>query len=185
MSKRTYGSGSITQRSDGGYEVRVWLPVDPADPEGARRRVSRRARTGREARSVLADLRRQSSDSERADVLRASARTTVAAYVPVWRMVLAAEVLDGTLRPKSAADAVALFERHVVPALGTRRVSSLRPSDAKRLTTDMAAGGYSDNTRRLTVLALRRFLRAAVADRIYPRTMLAQITTPRLRTQPV
>ena len=175
--RRAPGTGSITRRADGTYVARLVI----RQRDGAPRIKYARARSEREARSKLVELK----DKYLPDPAAAAAelpvpKDTVDALLPRWEDAIMSEAVDyGLIRTKTARDAVKLFKRHVLPRWTGRKVAELCSDDVIALNRELAEQ-YSLNTRRLVTVAVRRFLLFAE-----DRELLAKGTTKKVKVPKV
>jgi len=101
-------------------------------------------------------------------------------YVPTWQASLESEVRAGEVSAKYASDSVTALERHVLPVLGRRELARISRNDVTHVVEAMAHRGVSLSTARIAVGALRKLLRAAVADSVAPPRVLDSVRTPPL-----
>ena len=121
--RRAPGSGSVVKRGHGNYEARLWVEL----PDGTMRQKVRRASSEREAVTKLGELKdlyRNSPEMAMTPARRAA--VTVEELFPRWKQAVLAEVEDGHLRDKTAADVIWQVEHHILPRWKTRRVAALR-----------------------------------------------------------
>ena len=112
----------------------------------------------RVARAVREKLARGELQLEPATEAR-----TLQAYARTWLATV-----KGTLKASTLAFYDAHLERHVLPALGTRQVASLRRSDCRDLVTRCRAKGLKATTVRGIARTLSTILTQAVEDELLP-----------------
>ena len=125
--------GFMRQRGDG-WELRVFLGRDPVS--GKKRYASRTVRGGkREAQRVMAEM---ITEAERG--LSARSNATVGELLEAWFAFAAPD-----FSPKTVKETRGFIDRNLLPALGTRSLAKLRPSDLdafyRRLQTSGGSSG--------------------------------------------
>lgn len=108
------GSGSISQRKDGRYELKVFVDT----PDGRRKRISVYGATWEEAdaeRTRLKELQRKGIPVE-------STTATVADYMSHWLT----EVAKPTVRATTFSSYELLVRLYIIPGLGKRKLRSLQ-----------------------------------------------------------
>jgi len=157
---------SIGKIEPGRYEVR-WRT-----PEGASRRKV--VRGGPEqARRFARSL--ESAKDRGTYVDPQLGKQTVGVYANRWL-----DSVRGTLKPKTVASYESLIRSRIVPALGTRRLANLRPSDVQRWVGDMQAAGLSASRIRQAHVCLKQVLDAALRDGALGRNAASGVKLPRL-----
>lgn len=141
--KNHYGGGSIYQEKGGRW-------VGDARINGQRRRVI--ASTAKDARAKLDKLRQAAADG----LPVPDGTLTVSQWLDHWRT----EVLPGRVgSPNTVTNYSHHITRHIIPAIGSRRLRDLSPEDVERMLKAMAAEGLSrstvNRTRAVLVMALR------------------------------
>jgi integrase len=131
--------------------------LDHAWPHGQRQTRSAKVygETRREVRQALAELRRKADLGMRADASKE--RQTVATFMDAW--------LEGaytSIRPQTWAGYRQIVRSHVVPALGQRKLSTLRPDAIQRLYAAKLAEGLAPSTVTKIHTVLHRALATAV-----------------------
>lgn len=146
--RRANGEGSVFYDTVKGTWVgQIELP---ADASGRRVRRKFHAPTAAEARAKLSKL--QAAQTAGQDLSQHSA--TLNELVTLWL----ARGLPATVTDTTRANYTTLLARHVQPALGTRKATTLTPDHIEALLDSMAAAGYSARTMRLVLSLLRRIL---------------------------
>ncbi|MCP4308601.1 MAG: site-specific integrase [bacterium] len=164
--RRANGSGSVSLRSDGAYDVRVSLP------DGSRRRRIVRRKGGetksshrRRAEAVVSGMR---DEVERGQVV-ASGHTTVADYASRWIAREQAKSDAGRgLAPSTVSFYRQQFQYYINPHLGSRPLPSLTTGDVERLMDALTAAGRSPRTVQAARNALGRLLRNAKREGLVP-----------------
>lgn len=170
--RRAGGEGSLYRDSQGRWTAAVSLPPDPVT--GRRRRKVVRARTRAEAvrrlREVQVELHRAG------DVHSSSLR--LEEWLATW---LARDVVP-VLKPSTATDYRASTERHIVPAIGRRRLDRLTPADVRALHQAVLAKGLSTTTAAKVHRCLARALTVAERDGLVSRNVARLVSPPPTRT---
>lgn len=169
LQRRERGDGALTFDADANrWTGRLDLGRGPG---GRRIRVKATGRTRSEARAKLDELRRQHQDGH--DV---TARTvTFNALAALWlERGLPAETSEGT-RENYAS----LIRTHLLPRLGHRKISELRPEHLEELLASMAGGGYSGRTMRHVLNLCRRILALGERRGVVVRNVAAVVQAPR------
>jgi integrase len=144
--RRANGEGSVFYDSVKG----TWVGQIELDPDASGRRVRRKfhASTAAEARAKLSKL--QAAQTAGQDLSQHAA--TVNQLVALWL----ARGLPPTVTDNTRDNYTTLLARHVQPALGTRKATTLTPDQFEAMLDSMAAAGYSARTMRLVLSLLRR-----------------------------
>ncbi len=133
--RRTKGEGSITERPDGLFEVRVNLGV----VAGKRKRKSVYAKTLKEARAKLKELQRQID----AGVDLSGQMPTVAQFLEQWlTQIVALNNAPSTLR--SYRDAV---NNHITPHVGQHPLDKLTVQHVQAMIATLAQQGRTPQKR--------------------------------------
>lgn len=150
--RRGRGEGSIRRKPGRDlWEVTVNLGYDA---QGKRRRITKYAKTKREALALLAELQQQAATG----TLPEPTRLTVEAYLTHWLE----DVMRPTLRPSTYARYESLVRNHLVPRIGRTKLQQLKPSQVQALYSQMEADGVGARTRELAHVVLRKALQQAV-----------------------
>lgn len=128
--RRGHHEGSIRQRADGTWEVRLSLPNG-----------KRKSLYGRTRREVQDKLRAAQRDLDHGLDLTAE-RQTLAQYLDRW---LAASVKP-TVKTKTYEGYESIVRVRVVPRLGRKSLTRLTPLDLQALYADLAAAGLSNRS---------------------------------------
>ncbi len=157
MGQRGNGEGSIYRRTDGRWCGQVII--------GKKRRTI----YGRTRRDVQVKLRKLLADADRG-VWSSPQRFTVAEYLDRW--------LEDTARPsvkkRTWEGYVDIVRVHLLPALGSFKLTSLQPSHIQKLYSSLLAKGLTPKT-----------VRNSTASSIAPsRKRLPGISCPATRRKP-
>jgi len=143
MARKLNGEGTAFLRKDGRWQASLQL-------EGVRQVVY--GRTEGEARKKLHDLQRQASSHGLAD----AGKRTVADLMAAWL-----ELSAPNWRPRTLADRQMTCRLHILPRLGTVRLSRLTPVRIQAAYTDLQAQGKLRTALKVHV-ALHRACKMAV-----------------------
>jgi integrase len=169
--KRGAGEGSVYQRSDSLW-VASLLVGQRSDGKPDRRVLY--ARTRGDVQAKLDELRRRVSQGLITDVTLE--RDTLARFLTDrWLPAIRGTVRETTW--KRYRDLVGL---HIVPALGSKKLSALRPDHIQRFYADKMATGLSPRSVRYLHATLRRALVFAVKWGAVPRNVAADADPPAL-----
>ncbi|MFF2351329.1 tyrosine-type recombinase/integrase [Kitasatospora sp. NPDC058115] len=128
-------------------------------PDGTEKSKSFPDRQKRQADQWLAQVE---ADMARGQFIDPNAgRVTVKQHAEKWLASL-------TMDPQSYVSTEQRIRLHVVPHLGTRPLSSLRPSDIREWLVTLAEQGLSPASQRVVFANLGTMLTAAVEDRLIP-----------------
>ena len=166
-SRRSWGDGTIRQRPDGMWEIRVSLG---RKADGRPDRRSAYGHTREEAARKARNLRSAYEEG----TLTEPGRESVVAYLEAW-------LRDTHQHDVGAAwfkDSENLVRRHIVPALGKTKLRALRPADVRKLLNDKRAAGLSPSTVHHIYVVLRKALEQARQDRILPQNVATLVTPP-------
>ncbi|WP_276971326.1 tyrosine-type recombinase/integrase [Ferrimicrobium acidiphilum] len=132
MSQLGMAKGSVTEIKAGVYRLRVDAGVDPVT--GRRRQISKVIHGGkREANSALRHLINEVESG-----VVTNAKQTVNELMGEWL-----EFKRGTLSPKSIELYSYCMQRYILPALGTRKLTSLTPHDLDKFYGALTKKGVS------------------------------------------
>lgn len=162
VNRRPNGSGSVSLRPDGAYDVRVSLPA------GKRRRRIVRSRPGetqvqhrRRAEAAATELLSEVA----AGLTVPSGHTSVADYGAFWLDRERVKSLAGRgLAPATIAFYSQQLEYYINPWVGTRPLPALTVVDVELMVDGLVAAGRSHRTVQAARNALGRVLRAAKRD---------------------
>src|SRR5690349_2689115 len=121
--RRGRGEGSIYQRADGRWQVRIDLG---RAPDGRRQRKSAYAPTEREAIQLLRTLGGRAADGQ----LTTTSTPTVSSFLNDWYRTHVDDWRPSTKRSYRGA-----IDRFLVPAFGTLRLEKLSPIVIQRWLT--------------------------------------------------
>ncbi len=150
------GGGTIVKHKSGLWMVQVSVP-DPAT--GKRRRITRYAKTRKEAEVLRAKLL---LEVHQGAALKPS-RATVKGWLEVWLRQKAP-----SLKPKTLADYEGILARHVLPHLGHLRLGELRPAHLRAWHTTLREAGVGQRTVSLAHTLLQAALEEAELQELIP-----------------
>ncbi len=122
MARRMNGEGTIRQRKDGLYEVRITSRPDPST--GRKKRVSRYAKTREEALRIRSELQLQYGSGAAVPT-----SLTLGEWLPHWLELYARP----SVRHSTYVSYEGYVRKHLVPALGALPLDKLIPADLQRL----------------------------------------------------
>ena len=167
MSRLSYGTGSVYQRSrDGRWIGRI------SDGRGGQRYVNRA--TEQEARKALRELARELRPSRSSTSRQGGDR--VAAYLARWLDDAAA----AKLRPRTLEGYRQLVDQHIVPAVGRYRLADLEAPDVQRMVNGMLRAGYAPGTARHALKVLKVALGQAERWGLVERNVARLVASPRI-----
>jgi integrase len=172
--RRDKGEGSVFRRaSDGKWVARLTVPRD-ISPSG---RITRIAATQREARQLLAALKRELAAGQ----LGAGASQPLRVYLTDW--------LEGAVRPRRRPKTYVGYktnvERHLIPALGDVPLGRLTTRQVRDLLNDLLAGGLAPRTVQYVHAVLRVALNHAVDEGLVPINVAARVDAPSVTREEV
>lgn len=168
--RRGSGEGSIHKRPDGLWIGRLMVGTR-GDGRPDRRSVSGHTRS--EVQRKLIALRTAAINGRLADKDLGS--TTVEVFFDRWLSAIGGSVRVGTWGRYAQ-----VAKLHIVPALGRRKLSDLRPHHLQQLYSDKAQSGLSPRTVQYIHATLRRALGMAVKWDTIPRNVALDVEAPRV-----
>lgn len=141
MPRRSNGEGNIFLRSDGRWQARLQLNG---------KRISLYGSTRAE---VVEKLRRQTQAATQNGQLPENPKMCLVEFIEQWL-----EAAEERLRPTTIADYKVLANKHIVPHIGSTRLSKLTPFQLARLYTALAKQGLSSRRLRMVHDFLRKLL---------------------------
>lgn len=136
MSRAANLRSSIYKGSDGYWHGRVTVG-EKEDGSPDRRHVG-----GKTKAEVTARVREVEGQRETQTLTKAGQRWTVEQWLEHWLV----DIVKPALRPNSWDAYRVAVRKHVVPALGSRRIDKVRPEHLKALYSKMVASGLSPST---------------------------------------
>lgn len=146
------GRGSVFERSNGRWAAVVELPPHPAT--GARRRRWVHAAT----KNAAIDLMREVERAESGLTHVGDTDTLVAPFLRRWLE----DTVKPNMRPSTATSYESAVERHLIPALGKKRLRDVSPAAIQALYAAMREAGLSSRTIQKVHAVLHRALGSAV-----------------------
>ncbi len=162
------GEGSIYRRQDGRWVGAAYAPTN----RGGRKRVAFYGKTRAEVREKLTALLR---DVDRGLTVAAE-NWTVEQYLDHWL----ATVVKPNRAPKTYQGYELVVRRHLVPAVGRKRLKGLGVADVRRLVQGLTDAGLGVRTVQQVHAVLRNALEQAVRDEAVARNVakLVKVRTP-------
>ena len=169
--KREAGSGSITKRKDGRWQGQY---VSGYDPETGKPR--RHTIYGKTQKEVAEKLRAATSSIDNG-TFQEPRKITVAEYAAEYMTTHVATLTDSTQRSYEKN-----LRLHILPALGTRRLTDLTHREVQRFASSLGAGGkgLAPKTVHTIFGTLHALLTAAQRDEILQRNVADFCSLPRV-----
>jgi integrase len=166
--KRNHGDGGL-------YEIKsrgLWRGVVDVGfhPDGRRKQKSVTARTQKEARAKLEELKKQINDFG----APLDKTMTVEAWAEKWLR----EVCEPTMKPSALKGYTSAVNRWILPALRKKRVSALKPSDIRSVTLAVTNAGRAVSSAQKVHAVLSSMLEAARMDGVCAKNVAADVTPP-------
>ncbi len=176
--KRSNGEGTLVRRADGLWAAALVLTTR----DGQRKRKYVYARTQRECREKLAEVRRQAEAGVVPD------GRTVGALLRSWLD----DTLPGTVKLSTEANYRHIVERHLLLGLGDVRLDRLKPAQIRAFlrskgeeVSPSTGRPLSARTVQLCHAVLRTALESARRDELVPRNVASLVQPPRPRREEV
>lgn len=170
MGRRGNGEGSITRRKDGLYMARYTIET-PAGPK----RKALYAKTCEEVAKKLADALSNRNNGFLFD----DENMTVGEYLTRWLE----DSAKGDLAPRTYSNYRLQVRRHIVPALGRKKLSKLSPVNIQVLYATKLREGLKPSSVRFIHAVLHRALDQVVKWNMIPRNPAAAVDTPKVRQE--
>lgn len=167
--KRDHGQGGL-YRIRGGTMWRGVVELEPDPETGKRRQKYVHAKTQRACKDKLEEAQREIAEHG----APLDKTTTVAAWAPRWLEEHAKPNLD-----PNTFETYAGSSKWIVRAIGTKRLSALKPSDVIAVRDTVVAAGRSTGTARQAYFVLSMMLEAAKAERLTPRNVAEDVKPPK------
>lgn len=172
MARRLNGEGTIRQRKDGLYEVRITSKPDPAT--GKKQRISRYAKTREQALKIRSELQLQYGGNAAVPT-----SMTLGEWLPHWLELYARP----SVRHSTYVSYEGYVRKHLVPALGAVPLNKLVPADLQRfylckLQEDHLAPKTISNLH----ACLHRALQQAMKEQMIPSNPCDAVDLPRKET---
>lgn len=167
--RRGHNEGSIRQRTDGTWEVRLSLP------DGKRKSLY-----GRTRREVQDKLRTALRDLD-AGLDLGTSRQTVGQFLDRWLE----EIARPNVRPSTYTSYAHHVRQNLKPTLGHLELGKLTPQHVQRLMNEKAKTGLSPRSVQLMRATLRRALGYAVKWSLVSRNVATLVDPPRTVRTPV
>lgn len=148
--------GTIFRHKSGRWAVQLSVP-DPIT--GKRKRITRYAKTKREAEAIRAELLLALHQG----AVLEPAKSSLGEWLKVWLRQKAP-----SLKPKTLSDYEGILNRHVLPHLGTVRLGELRPPHIRAWHTRLREAGVGERTLHLAHTILQAALEEAELQELIP-----------------
>lgn len=150
--KRPNGLGTVVKMPNG-----KWRAVVAADytPQGTRRRLTAVKDTKTEAQAAMKQLLRRVAAGD----TQPAGQTTVKSYADEWL-----PVQRRTLRPDTVLGYRTSLTKWIIPAIGRRKLTDLRPADVRAVTDAVRKAGLASTTAIYHQVVLTKMLRDALIE---------------------
>lgn len=145
VTRRAHGEGTIRQRTDGRWEARMSLP------DG--RRKSFYGKT----RKAVQDQLREAQRKVESGIDLSKDRITVRQYLEHWL-----KDIEPNVRPSTHTSYSSYCRNHLIPSLGSIRLSELKAPHVNTMLREMAEKGLAPRTRNYARSILRKALNDAI-----------------------
>ena len=170
--KRGNGEGSITRRKDGLYMARYTIET----AMGTERKTLY-AKTRKEVSDKLTDALAQVKKGITADADALTAGT----FIERWLE----DSVRGSVRQSTYQRDEYLCRKHLVPALGKKKLKTLNPADVQRFYRDKLDSGLSSATVHKLHVVLHKALKQAVRWGLAPRNVVDDVDAPKIHKEEV
>ncbi len=150
------GAGSIRQRSDGTWEARLTVGIDPGTGKPVRKSIYGRTQ---------AEVRKKMTVTQRAidsGTYQAPDKTTVSEWMDTWLETFCA----AKVKPLTYSSYEVAIRVHIKPAIGALRLQSVRGIHIQKLYNGMIAAGLSAKTVKNVAAILHKALSVALKQGI-------------------
>lgn len=170
--RRANGEGSFVRREDNRVELKVSVTLS----DGSRKRVSV---YGKDKAEALRKKKELLGKTEKG-IDRSAERQSLAAFLATWLD----DVCAPKLRPKTMRAYRYNVDRHIVPALGSRKLRELTPAMVQRFLNQLSASGLSPRTVGQARAVLRAALNVAKAWGYVEANAAEPVNPPRIKRSP-
>src|SRR5215217_9643492 len=172
MGRRGNGEGSITRRNDELYMARYTVET----ATGVKRKTLY-AKTRKDASEKLTEALAQTQKGITAD----AGAMTVAVFLERWLE----DTVRGSVRQSTFDRNESLCRKHLVPALGRKKLKTLDPADVQRFYRAKLDSGLSNATVRKLHVVLHKALKQAVRWGLVPRNVTDEVDPPKIHKEEV
>ena len=172
MGRRGNGEGSITRRKDGLYMARYTVET----ATGAKRKALY-AKTRKEAGEKLTEALANAQKGITAD----AGAMTVGAFIERWLE----DSVRGSVRQSTYDRNESLCRKHLVPALGKKKLKVLSAADVQRFYRAKLDSGLSSATVHKLHVVLHKALKQAVRWGLVPRNVADDVDPPKIHKEEV
>ena len=144
MSKRDYGSGSISQQKNGMWTARLYVG---SGADGKRRVKAFYGKTKSEVRKKLTEFKNEKEDYSQNNAYKM--------YLSDYMMNWLTTVKKVVLKPTSYDRLRLTIESNVIPSIGHLQMGAVQSQDIQKMLTNMMDDGYSFSTIKKAFLAVK------------------------------
>lgn len=164
--RRTKGDGSLFQRKDGYWIGRVELPIGP---DGKRRH---RSVCSKDRNTAIAKLKKLRTDVDEGRIA-VTGNTTVEKWLNRWLT----DIHAPRIRPTTLRDYQTSIDRHIIPAVGKKRLDKLTPQHVRQMHTQIGARRAAEKAH----VILQKALKDAVREGMITRNVAELLDKPKYR----
>ncbi|MDL2327869.1 site-specific integrase [Ruminococcaceae bacterium OttesenSCG-928-A11] len=166
--KRSNGEGSICKRSDGRYQGRYYVTL----PDGSRKR---RNLFGRTREDVAEKMRSEMTSADKGMPLYQNKNRTVEDMT----IYFLEDIAPQRVRPTTLHSYKTSIKKHIIPAIGTIPLISLRAEHIKRMMKDMECRGVGFRAIRAVRCTISVVLKEAMKLEYIYRNVAELVDTPK------
>lgn len=167
--KRANNAGSVSQRKDGRWQARLLVGYDE---NGKPARRTFYGKTREEAENKLLEAMHQ----HRRGLLLEPSRQTLGEYLTAWLE----DCVKGSVAPKTYRCYEQVVRVHLVPGVGSVKLTKLTPQHVQRLYREKGESGLSPRMVQLIHAVLHRALNQAVKWSLVHRNVTDAVDKPRV-----
>ena len=144
MSKRDYGSGSISQQKNGMWTARLYVGLGA---DGKRKVKAFYGKTKSEVRKKLTEFKNEKEDYSQNNAYKM--------YISDYMMNWLETVKKVALKPTSYDRLRLTIESNVIPSIGHLQMGTIQSQDIQKMLANMMDDGYSFSTIKKAFLAVK------------------------------
>ena len=168
MSKRANNEGSIRQRSDGRWEARITIGIDPKTGKPKRRSIYGSSQA--EVRKQLTKLTKAIDEG----TYQEPNKLTVGQWLDNWLITYC-----HNLKPLTQSSYKVVINKHLLPNIGGIKLQDLRPIHIQKFYNDLVDSGYSPKTVSNIGGVLGKALSDAFKEMLIPFNPCDHVTLPK------
>lgn len=172
LKRRANNEGTIRQRTDGRWEARVSLGINPAT--GRMRMRSFYGHTREEAQVKLREAQNQLANDEYVT----PSGITFAQWLWKWH----AMYVEGHLKPRTVQSYKVQIRANIIPALGAAKLQKLRREDMQRFVNDLSKT-HAPSSVSLIMTVARSALKQAVKGGLIRRNPADDLVLPAIHNE--